>query len=482
MIGTGFGGSAIARRLAGRARVLVLEKGRRWDPESFRQSLDPRYLNEVFDLYPGCGTGIVTGSGVGGGSLIYSMVSLRAPSAAFDWTDRAGLRFWPDEFSRASLDSLYEKVEREIGVTQLEWVRPPAPEDAWKTVSARDIVFARGLAAIGRSCDALPLALSGCRDCGFCTVGCRFGAKQSLDRTYLARAEAEGAEIRPRVRVERIGTAPGGGYRARYMDLDGGDRRVVEAPLLVVAAGAMGTAGLLLDALRHKTLPRLSGQAGRNLSLNGDLALGGYVPDHTTEEFHGKIDGSITYAWWDRDFTLQCVRLPIAVLAGDSTPFPIPDAEGRRWGMAYKERMRDLPRHLLPIGVLGRDDAEGVVRLAPDGTPYVNFRPSARTRGMWKESIDASREIVERGLGGKLLPTAPETHGLLGTVHPLGTARIADGPHRGVVGPDCEAFGHPGLFVVDGAAVPGPIGVNTSLTIAAVAERASGFLLERLTA
>lgn len=90
---------------------------------------------------------------------------------------------------------------------------------------------------------------------------------------------------------------------------------------------------------------------------------------------------------------------------------------------------------------------------------------------MWSESIDACRSIVEQALGGQLLPTPLESHRLLGTVHPLGTARMATRPEDGVVDPGGRVFGHDNLYVVDGAAVPGAIGVNTSLTIAAVAER-----------
>ena len=479
VVGSGFGGAVTACRLAPRSRVLVLEKGKRWRPEEFEQSFDPFYLSRLYDIWPGPNLGIVTGTGVGGGSLVYSMVSLRTPSAAFDWTDPSGRRFWPDGFDRAFLDPYYARVERMLDVTQLRWHPDPDPAEAWRTVSRRDVVFARGLDRIGASCEALPLALRGCTDCGYCSIGCRPGAKQSLDKNYLARAEAAGAEIRSGCRVESIGRAPGGGWLTRYADLAAGERRLVRSRLLALAAGAIGTAALLLGARRRGALRGLSGQLGRNLSLNGDLAAGGIVPDHDVDCYRGKIDGSITYEFWDEGFTLQCVRYPIAYLSV-GFPYPVVDGEGRRWGPGYKDRLREMVRHHLPIGVLGRDDSEGSVRLGGTGLPYVTFRPTARTMRMWEASLAASRRIVEDGLGGRLLPTALETHNLIGTVHPLGTARIGDDPSRGVADVHGEVFGQPGLFVVDGAALPGPIGVNTSLTIAALAERFAEGMLERI--
>ena len=411
-------------------------------------------MGDLFDLHAGPGTGILSGSGLGGGSLVYSQVSVRAPGEVFEQTDR----------------TYYEQVERELKVVRLLWDVPEDSRDHWKLVSQRDRVFARGLTQLGYTCDALPVALTDCTDCGWCSFGCRQGAKNSLDHNYLAQAEKDGVVIRTRTRVTELQQRRSG-YVVRTLDLRTGETRSIEARRVILAAGAVGTAKLLLRARRAGTLAHLSAHTGQHLSLNGDLGLGGIVPDHPTEPYRGKIDGSITYQFWDQGFTLQCVHFP-ALAPALGLPAPFAARRGPLIGLGYKRRLPELVQNHLSIGVLGLDDSEGAVRLGAGGVAYVQFRPNRHTLALWSRSIRAAREIVEKGLGGRLLATPLESGAPIGTVHPLGTCRMSVDPRQGVVNPDGEVHGHPGLYCLDGSILPGPLGVNTSLTIAAVVERA----------
>ncbi len=470
IIGSGFGGAVAARRLSGLGRVLLLEKGGHWHPDDFRQNGDPRYMADLFDLHTGTGVGILSGSGLGGSSLVYSQVSVRTPSEAFELRDQEGIRLWPEEYNRAALDPYYERVEKMLGVTQMRWDLPEDPKDRWKLVSPRDRVFARGLSRLGYTCDALPLALTDCTDCGWCSLGCRHGAKNSLDHNYLPEAAEQGVEIRVRSRATAI-RQERDHYVVRVANLKTGESHLVQTRRLILAAGAIGTAKLLLRARRAGTLTRLSPHIGHHLSLNGDLGLGAIVPDHPTQSYRGKIDGSITYQFWNEGFTIQCVRFP-ALVPALGLPSPYAARLGPLIGLEYKRRLPSLVHNHLPLGVLGLDDSEGSVRLGAGGISYVTYRPNQRTRAMWNRSIRAAREIAEDGLGGRLLSTPLESRSPIGTVHPLGTCRMADDPSRGVVQPWGEVHGHPGLYCLDGSALPASLGVNTSLTVAAVVERA----------
>ena len=115
IIGSGFGGAVAARRLSGLGRVLLLEKGGHWHPDDFRQNGDPRYMADLFDLHTGTGVGILSGSGLGGSSLVYSQVSVRTPSEAFELRDQEGIRLWPEGFSAQPTSTSPEGSAASVG-------------------------------------------------------------------------------------------------------------------------------------------------------------------------------------------------------------------------------------------------------------------------------------------------------------------------------------------------------------------------------
>jgi cholesterol oxidase len=282
-------------------------------------------------------------------------------------------------------------------------------------------------------------------------------------------AEKNGVEFRPECEVRFIRPFLGG-YLLSYKDFRDGRRKMMRAKLVIVAAGAIHTPALLLRSKRH--LPLLSSQVGRNLSGNGDIALGGLIPDVAFEAYKGKIMGSISYGWWDEGIVLQAAfGLPVAPavkypshLEGASPPF--------YWGLEHKHFMRDYSNHVLVIAGLGLDGNDGTVAIDRLGRPRVSWETSPKSQSIYDAQIRAVRRIVQ-ALGGTMIVSHHMKTGEVITVHPLGSCRMAEDISHGVVNESGQVFNYPNLYIIDGSIVPGALGVNPALTIAAIAEKVS---------
>ena len=472
VIGSGFGGSVAAARLAPHGSVVVLERGKRWSDADLTQTLDVPHWNQLYDFLPGPGIVAMGGKGVGGGSLVYSNVSLRAPTGVFEMTAPDGRRLWPEAYSRQVLDPYYARVEQMLGVVQLAWNPPPGQE--WRAVSPADRVFGEGLGAIGKTCEPARVALGDCTGCGWCNAGCRFGRKNTTAKNYLPLAEAHGAEIRPEHEATRL-IPTKGGWRVRYRRHDDGRRdRTGEfrARRVVVACGAYRSPDLLLRSrLRVRGLSR---HVGRNLSVNGDIMFNAILPGRTVNAYKGPVIGSVTYSYLDQGFVFQRLTTPPhAALLTSQVP-----GSGARVGPEYKRWVRRWGENSLGFAAFGADAGDGQVIAGPTG-PILRYKTSARTRAYYDRVHAAAKELVEDGLGGHLAPSIPRKYGLIETVHPLASCRMAaEGPEHGALDPDGQVWGHPGLYVLDGSTIPTPSVVNPSLTIAAVAERCVERMLE----
>src|SRR5205085_10941974 len=247
VVGSGFGGGVTACRLAEAGwRVCVLERGRRFGREDFISEpiqapilLWHHFLNPggIFDLRLFKDIVVLTAAGVGGGSLVYANVQLRAPSEVFE----AG---WPVDVSRAALDPYYEQVE-----SVLEPVPTPRDPELDKMRAFREMA-----SAAGEQSEELPIAVyfgedrenpfggapqSGCTNLARCNIGCPRHAKNTIDLNYLARAEREGAHVRAHCEVMRLDppAAASGRWRVSYRGLGDTDDGEVEAPVLVLCAG-----------------------------------------------------------------------------------------------------------------------------------------------------------------------------------------------------------------------------------------------------
>ena len=514
VIGSGFGGAVVATRLAEAGRsVVVLEQGRRWSPASFPHTFgrassavwDEQNLG-FLDYRVFSRVDVVQGVGVGGGSIPYFNVQLRAPAAIFE---RPG---WPAVVKRPLLDRYYERVE---AVTTPAPLVPPAGD----RLPPRTEAFLRGASRAGYSPELVPIAvytgeprahpLSGlsqlpCNYSSSCMLGCRGRSKNGLDVTYLPHGERHGLEIRPLHQVERIAPAPGGGggyeVTARRLDPDGSggsDRCSVSGRTVVVAGGSVGSTELLLRARdRERTLPRLPAALGSRFSANGEMLFAGTsAVDEVVDGSHGPSITAGAYVQRPGSshvLLLEDLGFPPAFMSMLDGTVPM---LGRlramgRMGAGYARAARHGMRfptadlfagsfvpHFLPYLGMGTDAASGRFRLDEAGHLRLDWDPS-RSAGMYAEMEEALRRI-STALGGtyrrSVLFRRPLKRML--TAHPLGGCVMSDRPEDGVVNDRGEVWGHPGLYVADGAVIPGALAANPSLTIAAVAERIAQWMI-----
>ncbi|MCH7812761.1 MAG: GMC family oxidoreductase [Planctomycetes bacterium] len=470
VIGSGFGGAVCALRAAQAGlKVAVLERGRRMTPLAYEELATgraPVFYNDrqpgVLELHRLRGLLALTGNAVGGGSNVYTAVTVRALAETFD--DR-----WPGGLTAELLAPYYDRVEAMIAPT-------PIPQALSRTLALETIGQ-----QIGADVTRLPLSMDWpddsdalgrrpdtdgvYRELATWLRGGRAARKRTLDQTYIPQAESYGAEIRPLHEVRAIAPQHGG-YRLDYRRL--ADGRWREASMgtrrLVIAAGALSTPRLLLqcrDVLG--TLPGLSDTLGHRFYTNGDfggLLVGpkiDVVPD----------SGPPVTAWIDlwRQERLYLMETGLV-------PFDLGSFSGllnpARWfgGM----RLPPGKRLTWSFGTMGYNDNPGQLVLGRGGVLVHRHDPArgaafhARTKAVLQQFAAAA--------GGKLvLPPAAMVKRWPITVHPLGGAVMADSPDDGVT--DCfgEVFGYPGLYIADGSIVPTPTGVPPSMTIAALAER-----------
>jgi cholesterol oxidase len=505
VVGSGFGGSVVACRLAqAGASVLVLERGRPWPPEAFprtprqwRQALwDPqRGRHGLFEYQDFKGISALTASGLGGGSLIYANVMLRKDPATFA---ADGLPLESGE-----LDRHYEAV--------WEMQRPERYPWADRTPKTRGLLAAAELA--GLPAERPPLAVAfgerpgerfddgsanlhgspreTCRMCGACDVGCRYGSKHTVDFTYLTAALAAGAHVRTCCEATTLDRR-GGGWRVRYrqhlaaraghpehlLDPVAEAEREVTADRVVLSAGTFGSTGLLLR--NRVALPGLSRRLGRGFSGNGDLVLflrnaDRYLDPATGPVITAMARVSDAESPSGRGFLIQDAGAPAfsewlwhaAELPGDLW-------RALRWrsGAEVFGSAR-ASAAMMPLLGVGRDVPGGRMELR-------GGRLDLRWRGegsrAYFEGLEATARRMGEALGGRTWRLGGGL-GRLITVHPLGGCAMGRSPEDGVVDTFGRVFGCDGLFVADGSILPGPVGVNPSMTIAALAER----IAEKLT-
>jgi enediyne biosynthesis protein E9 len=531
--GSGFGGSIAAWRLAelyaaagaDPRSILVLERGRRYRHTEFRQSMDVDHLSSVYQLIQSAGgTGtlmasgpiggqIVTANAVGGGSNLYLAASIRAPRETFERRDHRAddgedRRMWPAEISRRTLDPYYRRAERALRVRQ----------PTWKQVSKSGGLWARTLAVAGHSCDRVPLAIDPelCVDAKWCHTGCIFGAKNTLLTNYLGAAERRGVRIRANRQVESVRRASSAGYRyvvtASHIDNEGerpsrqptGQTDEIECKVLILATGAMNTPPILMRS--RPSLPSLSAQVGRHLGVNGDhVAALEYDPRKVRDVlrlpgygqfYKGKPITTMTYDFWvgrrgnrhdGTRFTLQEIFLSSLTnfLYDDGRE---PRDDGSWWGLQKKRAISRFADRIELLAMV-EDTHDGTFEsvppqggaIRPNAGPVAigtfSYRLSDASIAARERADRAMRQIGERAGVARFMKLT-ETQGVY-AAHPLGGCRMAASADLGVVDHACEAFGNEGLFCMDSSAIPTSLGVNPSLTIAAVCERAAAELVRR---
>jgi cholesterol oxidase len=531
VIGTGFGGSVAAARLAQAGRsVLVLERGKAYPPGSFprtpwelgRATWDPSEgLHGLYDIWSFHRLDSVVSAGLGGGSLIYANVILRRPES---WFADAGDERWP--VGPAELEEHYETVERELGAMPYPWADTTPKTRRFREAAEmtglgwREVNLAVSFAPEPGAAPEEGVALreertlhgrerSTCRRCGECDVGCNFGAKNTLDHTYLTAAHRAGADIRTLcdvVAFEPVDAGDGSeGWRVRYRvheaartghvtePPDGPPVREATARTLVLAAGTFGTQ--LLLRRNANRLPGLSPRLGDGVSANGDLLTFavGCDEDRPLHPHDGPvITTAIEHVDGADGFYLQDAGFPAI---GEWMFHALGAAEDlwrdRRVVLELllrglrKERDTNLSAELarlagrgalsartMPLLGMGRDVAGGRLGLDRDRRLTCDWAID-QSRPLFDALLNAAR-IMTGELGGELWDTAVGEIDRIITVHPLGGCRMGEDATMGVVDGWGAVHGCSGLYVCDGSVMPGAVGANPSLTIAAFAERVAG--------
>jgi cholesterol oxidase len=480
VIGSGFGGAAVACRLAQAGKsVAILERGKEYPVErgSFRTTgHGTRTLRHGhFLIDQGNGMNVIRGIGVGGGSLHYFGVRLRADPEIF-----ADPR-WPAEIDRRVLDPYYDLADTMIRSA-------PVSPNPVAGMPARGVAFQNAARASRRARAEpkwVPLAVhteaapsptpagipqTRCVYCGDCLVGCpasetfegNVNARELLTLNYLAVARRHGARIYPEHFVQTI-RKPGDLFEVRFTQ---GDEEPasdpskpvssVHARRVVLAAGTLGSTQVLLES--RNDFPGLSPMLGLHFSGNGDFIYA--MTKDAAFDLQPKSGPSIVAGC---DFSTDGNKIFIEDLGA----IPI---LGSMLGLE-KGRLTVRGRFAMRYLGMGTDAANGVLRLDDQGI-VLDWDPTA-SLPLYHQITAALRE-VSQGLNGRYEHPRgydPVTGTGLLTAHPLGGCVMGDSIDQGVADSRGEVFGVPGLYVADGALVPTALATNPSFTISALAER-----------
>jgi cholesterol oxidase len=521
VIGSGFGGSVSALRLTEKGyRVGVLEAGARFEDAALpRTSFDlGKYL---FAPLAGCygiqridalrDCMILSGAGVGGGSLVYAN-TLYEPLPAFysdpQWRD---ITDWRDE-----LAPYFDQAKRMLGVVENP-LRTPSDDVMEKVAHDMGVgdtfhptpvgVFFGGPGDSGGQMVPDPYFGGAgpdrhtCRACGECMTGCRYNAKNTLVKNYLYLAEQNGAVIHPLSTVTRVRPLPGAGYevtvrftKAKWVSRPfrgGAVTRTLTAKQVVFSASALGTQRLLHRMRDEGHLPNLSDRLGHLSRTNSESILGAIAPDTLVDYSQGI---SITSSFHpDEDTHIEPVRYGKGSNAMSLLQTVLTDGDGPapRWQTWLKEIWKQKA-DVLGLYDMRHWSERTVIALVMQtlDNSITTFSRTSKVTGRWYLTsrqghgapnptwIPVANLVVRKMaqvIGGQPGGSLGEPFSRPLTAHFIGGATIGDSAETGVIDPFHRVFGYPGLHVVDGSAISANLGVNPSLTITAQAERALAY-------
>lgn len=513
VVGSGFGGSVTALRLAEKGyRVHVVESGRRFRDEDFATtSWDlRRYLwapklkcfgvqrvHRLPDVM------ILAGAGVGGGSLNYANTLYVPPSSFFADRQWGDITDW-----EAELKPHYDTASTMLGVVTNpcegvveEVMRQTAADlgvgDTFRKTPTGVFYGMPGKRVPDPYFGGAGPDRTGCTECGNCMVGCRVGAKNTLVKNYLALAEKLGVTIEPMRTVVRVAPRRGGGYAVTHEASGAWFRRArhtVTADQVVFAAGTWGTQKLLHSMRQTGVLPRLSARLGHLTRTNSE-ALNGVMLEKVdpgqdlsrgvaiTSSFHPDADTHVENCRYGKGSNAMGLLATILV-PGGALPRPLQfvvelgkhpwifvrSLSNRRWS----ERtvigliMQSRDNSLQVTGRRGLFGGRGLTSRQGHGAPNPTWIPAGQ-EAMQALAVRLSAATGLRAFAGS---SVSEIANIPLTAHFLGGVTIGSSPERGVVDAYQRVWGYPDLHVVDGSAVSANLGVNPSLTITAQAERA----------
>ncbi|WP_370971251.1 GMC oxidoreductase [Amycolatopsis sp. cg9] len=501
VIGSGFGGSVTALRLTEKGyHVGVLETGRRFADDEFAKT-SWRLRKYLWAPALGCfgiqrltllkNTFVMSGSGVGGGSLVYANTLYEPPEKFYEDPQWAHITDW-----KAELAPYYDQAKRMLGV-----VENPAT-----TAADRVLREVAGDMGIGHTYRRTPVgvyfgqsgvdpffggagpARQSCTLCGECMTGCRVGAKNTTVKNYLYLAEQAGAVVHPLTTAVSVRPIAGG-YAVDTVRTGRRSRRTFTATQVVFSAAALGTQRLLHRLRDNGTLPDVSPRLGLLARTNSEAVLAARSLREDTDYTRGVAITSSIHP--DEVTHVEPVRYGRGsnVMGLMATALVDGEPGRRRWVLGLRElwrQRRDLlrihnPRHWSErmIGLLVMQTLDNSVTTYTKRGLFGRRMTTRQGAGSPSpEWIPAGHEVTRRvaeKIGGLPQGAWTDMVNIPITGHFIGGCTIGDSPSTGVVDPYQRLYGYPGLHVVDGSAITANLGVNPSLTITAQAERAMAF-------
>lgn len=519
IIGSGFGGSVSALRLAEKGySVLVLERGKRYNAADFPKTnwnlrkflwmptlrmfgfMGINFLNDIL---------IYNGTGVGGGSLVYASTHIKPNRAFFEAPEWADLADWESE-----LEPHYQMANRMLGTARNPRADWPA-DQVLKEIAqelGREHTFSATPVGIffGEPGKNVPDPYfggegpdrSGCIHCGGCMVGCRHNAKNTLDKNYLYLAELRGTKIRPESNVVDVRPLYGAQvddarYEVVYEKSTAWFRKpksAVRARNVVFSAGVLGTVNLLLKC-RNETnsLPNLSSQLGKIVRSNSESIMGITAREGSEDKDFSKGVAITSHFWIDDVTSVEPVRYSRGSSFMRTLSVPLTELDGGALTrlVEFAKYTIKRPYDFVKTRILPGWARDSTILLFMQSVD--NRMSLKRGRNIWtafrkglvseldKEIpvtsvIEAGRKVAElfgRKTNGVVAASFNEVLlNTASTAHILGGCGIGADETKGVIDTNHEVFNYPGLFVADGSVIPANLGVNPSLTITAMTERA----------
>ena len=505
IIGSGFGGSVSALRLSEKGyKVLVIEKGKWWKPQDFPDTnwnlrkwmwLPSMRFYGFFKMTFMKHVGILSGVGVGGGSLVYANTLPRPRKAFFNTGSWKGLTDWQKD-----LEPFYKTAEKMLGAA-----RNPQLFDA--DLALKEVAKKMGYEKEFKPTDAavyfgepevtVPDPFfngegpdrEGCRFCGACMTGCRYNAKNTLDKNYLYLAIKKGTTVLAEHKVTDVrplGKADGSeGYSITFKKSTGISNthpRQVKARGVIFSGGVLGTVRMLLE-MKNKGLPNLSPQVGNDIRTNNESLILVHSPERKKDFSKGIAIGSIFPP--DEDSHVEPVRYGSG--SGFFKLMGVPLTFGKNgWSRSGKllKHLITKPKSWLRIYLSKNFAEESLILLFMqhlDSTlrfnlGTFNMKSSVSTGKAPSSFIARAKELADytsQVIKGKpFVMTTEALFGIPTTAHILGGAVIGNNPKEGVIDKNHKVFGYKNLYVCDGSAISANPGVNPSLTITAMTERA----------
>jgi len=523
VIGSGFGGSVSALRLAEKGyRVAVMEMGGRWTPDNLprtswsihRWVWRPKLgLRGFFNMRFFQHVTILHGCAVGGGSITYASTLLPPPQKVWETGPWVGLADWKKDMPRH-----YETAARMLGVTENKILGPA------------DHLLKRVATAVGSGHTFYPSQVgifqaaegedggktfpdpffggegpprTTCIECGGCMMGCRYGAKNTLDLGYLYLAEKLGARVFPETRVVNVkpldGIGDGGtGYEVCTVKSTAWIQRQsgrFTCRGVVFSASSLGTTELLFQLKEKGSLPAISQQLGKHVRTNSESLIGVRIPGCPEDVSQGIAIGSGIYI--DEHTHIEAVRYPagsdvmglLTTVLTDGRPGPLRIALWLRnlFGALLRHPFKTL--YLLRpwrwaqefVILLCMQSLDGHIEMRWQRRWFWPFRKFLVSRGdkvpTYIPQANQFAQKLAQLAGGTAMSMVPEIlFNVPSTAHCIGGCVIADTPSRGVVDSRHRVFHYKNMYICDGSVVAANLGVNPRLTITALAERAMSFI------